>query len=85
MGRFDGKVALVTGGTRGIGLAIVERLASEGANVALLGRSMEGAHTAANFIAEMIYDNVSSASLITFAVVINDIIIVFIVTCCFAL
>ncbi|MBR6373481.1 MAG: 3-oxoacyl-ACP reductase FabG [Victivallales bacterium] len=52
MGRFDGKVALVTGGTRGIGLAIVERLASEGANVALLGRSMEGAHTAANFIAE---------------------------------
>lgn len=33
MARFDGKVALVTGGARGIGAAIVQRLASEGANV----------------------------------------------------
>jgi len=36
--RFDGKTALVTGGARGIGLAISERLLSEGARVAILDR-----------------------------------------------
>lgn len=35
MMRFDGKVAIVTGGASGIGLATAERLASEGARIIL--------------------------------------------------
>jgi 3-oxoacyl-[acyl-carrier protein] reductase len=39
--RFDGKTALVTGAARGIGLAISERLLTEGARVALVDRDAE--------------------------------------------
>ncbi|EKN65274.1 3-oxoacyl-ACP reductase [Neobacillus bataviensis LMG 21833] len=35
MGKFSKRTALVTGGSRGIGAAIVKRLAEEGANVAI--------------------------------------------------
>jgi acetoacetyl-CoA reductase len=40
-GRLDGQVALVTGGARGIGLAIVQHLLSQGATVAA-GYSRDG-------------------------------------------
>lgn len=36
--RFSGKTAFITGGGTGIGAAVARRLASEGANVALMGR-----------------------------------------------
>jgi len=41
MGILEGQVALVSGAGRGFGRAIAERLASEGARVALLSRSLE--------------------------------------------
>ncbi|GAA2342490.1 SDR family oxidoreductase [Saccharopolyspora halophila] len=39
--RFDGRVAIVTGASRGIGLAIAERLVAEGAKVTLTARNSE--------------------------------------------
>jgi NAD(P)-dependent dehydrogenase (short-subunit alcohol dehydrogenase family) len=39
--RFEGKTAIVTGASRGIGLAISQRLVAEGANVVITGRGQE--------------------------------------------
>jgi len=49
--RLDGKVALVTGGSRGLGHVIAEALSSAGAVVALSSRTAEPAKRAAEAIA----------------------------------
>ena len=41
MNRFDGRVALITGASRGIGLAVALRLVSEGARVCITARNPE--------------------------------------------
>ncbi|MEV0715849.1 SDR family oxidoreductase [Asanoa sp. NPDC050611] len=47
MGEFDGKVALVTGGSLGIGAAVVQRLVAGGAAVAFCGQEPDAVATLA--------------------------------------
>ena len=60
-GRLAGKVALVTGGTSGIGAGTVRRLAGEGAHVIFTGSKAEAARslcaeTGAHFVAHRVQD-----------------------------
>jgi NAD(P)-dependent dehydrogenase (short-subunit alcohol dehydrogenase family) len=41
MGRFDGRVTVITGASRGIGLAIARRLVAEGGSVVITGRHQD--------------------------------------------
>lgn len=49
-GRLDGKVAIVTGGSRGIGRAIALALAGEGATLVLAARSQQALDEAADLV-----------------------------------
>ncbi len=51
--RIDGKVALVTGGARGLGRVIADALASAGASVALSARQLEHSQRAAEVIGKL--------------------------------
>ena len=41
MGKLSGKVAIITGGSQGVGLGIAQAFASEGASLVLTGRHLE--------------------------------------------
>src|SRR5438128_9479904 len=51
MNKLEGKIAIITGGSRGIGAAIAKRLAAEGANVAIT--YTKGADAAASIVKEI--------------------------------
>ena len=52
-GEFDGKVALVTGGSKGIGRACAYACALEGANVAVTGRTVSELKATADHVREI--------------------------------
>lgn len=74
MGRFTGKVAFVTGGSRGIGRAIVERFAQEGASVAFVDLNEEALHKTAAELKEKGYAVYAKVADVTDAVQVETVV-----------
>lgn len=63
MNELKSKIALITGGTKGIGYGIAEALMQEGINVAITGRTLATAKEAANKLNEKGYKNIKAIGL----------------------
>lgn len=74
MGRFTGRVAFVTGGSRGIGKAIVERFAQEGASVAFVDLNEEALHKTATELKEKGYAVYAKVADVTDAVQVETVV-----------
>ena len=55
MKRFDGKVALVTGASRGIGFGVAKRLVDEGARVVITARKADALRAAASELGDALW------------------------------
>ena len=51
MSKLSGPTALVTGGNRGLGYAIAQRLLQDGADVMIVGRNADSVHDAVKSLA----------------------------------
>ena len=56
-GRHVGCIAVITGASRGIGAAVAQRFAAEGARVILIGRTLDDLEAVGNLIRANVEDN----------------------------
>jgi 3-oxoacyl-[acyl-carrier protein] reductase len=62
--RLDGRSALITGGSKGLGLAMAERFAASGADVVILARNAEGLRAAESRITTKIIATAAERSVV---------------------